>query len=259
MKETQESLSAALWAARVDGTILPKPEETLLGDGYAVQSEIVEHSGEKQIGWKVGSTSTQAQARLGTTEPGAGALLERYCFQDGDEVPVFESHGPAVEVEFAFTLATSLEPRDVPYSRVDLEASVSRCHPALELVGSRFTGGLEAIGRSLITADGGGNIAFVQGPSAATWRDVNLAEITTTLRKNGKVLAKGTGQRALEHPLNVMVWLANHCSSRGLTLQAGDIVTTGTCTGLIPVSAGDHLIGEFGALGAVSATIITAD
>jgi 2-keto-4-pentenoate hydratase/2-oxohepta-3-ene-1,7-dioic acid hydratase in catechol pathway len=33
------------------------------------------------------------------------------------------------------------------------------------------------------------------------------------------------------HPLTSLTWLVNWLSSRGITLKAGEIVSTGTCTG----------------------------
>jgi len=51
--------------------------------------------------------------------------------------------------------------------------------------------------------------------------------------------------------VNVLLWLANRQSSQGRGLKAGDIVSTGTCTGLDPVQPGDHVRADFGELGTV--------
>ena len=53
--------------------------------------------------------------------------------------------------------------------------------------------------------------------------------------------------------MNVMVWLANQQSKSGRGLKAGDIVSTGTCTGLDGVKPGDHVLADFGSLGSVEA------
>jgi 2-keto-4-pentenoate hydratase len=55
--------------------------------------------------------------------------------------------------------------------------------------------------------------------------------------------------------MNVMVWLANQQSRFGRGLKRGDIVTTGTCTGLDSVKPGDHVVADFGGLGSVEATL----
>jgi 2-keto-4-pentenoate hydratase len=51
--------------------------------------------------------------------------------------------------------------------------------------------------------------------------------------------------------MNVLIWLANQQSRLGRGLDAGAIVTTGTCTGLDPVRVGDRAIADFGQLGSV--------
>jgi 2-keto-4-pentenoate hydratase len=56
------------------------------------------------------------------------------------------------------------------------------------------------------------------------------------------------------HPLNALTWLVNDRSERGVTLMAGQIITTGTCTGLIFAKAGDVAVADFGILGEVRVT-----
>ncbi|MEC7575002.1 MAG: hypothetical protein VX973_08955, partial [Pseudomonadota bacterium] len=57
--------------------------------------------------------------------------------------------------------------------------------------------------------------------------------------------------RALGHPINVLQWLANKQSQTGRGLVKGEIVSTGTCTGVLSVAPGDHVIANFGQLGCV--------
>jgi 2-keto-4-pentenoate hydratase len=68
--------------------------------------------------------------------------------------------------------------------------------------------------------------------------------------RNGPERGRGEGARALD-PMNVMVWLANQQSGFGRGLKAGDIVSTGTCTGLDRVKPGDQVAADFGSLGRV--------
>jgi 2-keto-4-pentenoate hydratase len=49
------------------------------------------------------------------------------------------------------------------------------------------------------------------------------------------------------------VWLANHCAARGLGLAAGQVVTTGSFTGMQFAPAGAQVRGEIDGLGAVEA------
>jgi 2-oxo-hept-3-ene-1,7-dioate hydratase len=48
------------------------------------------------------------------------------------------------------------------------------------------------------------------------------------------------------------VWLANALSRRGIDLAAGEIVTTGTCTGAQRVGRDVDIVGDFGSYGMVT-------
>ncbi len=157
--ETRETLANEILArtlaeARIGGFAIAAPTEGLSSaDAYSVQHRVRELLGSRQIGWKVGSTSKEAQARLGTDEPGSGALLERYCYEDGAEIPVSPAHDVFIEVEFAVRFGRTLEPRTEPYTYDDLRTAVSGVMPALEIVGSRFESGLSGAGQALVNAE----------------------------------------------------------------------------------------------------------
>ena len=83
-------LAGRLWEARRGGTLVEtaaRRELAGLDDAYRVQERAVQASGHARAGWKVGSTSAEARRKLGTDRPGAGALLEPFCFADGADVP----------------------------------------------------------------------------------------------------------------------------------------------------------------------------
>src|SRR5262249_41777714 len=125
---------------------------------------------------------------------------------------------------------------------------------AIEVVGSRISGGLSGIGRFLSTADFGVNIALVVGPWTSAWRGLDLKALPVSATVDGALRGHGTGSRALGDPMAVMVWLANQQSARGRGLLAGEIVSTGTCTGLDAVRPGQMARAEFGGLGIVEVT-----
>jgi 2-keto-4-pentenoate hydratase len=131
-----------------------------------------------------------------------------------------------------------------------VEAAIDGVAGAIEVVGTRLAGGLRGKGRFLATADGGFNVALAVG-QWTRWDGRDLKPHRVRITINGTTGGEGTGSRALGDPLNVLVWLANHRSAAGRGLRAGEIVSTGTCTGLDPVQAGDIALAEFGALGSV--------
>jgi 2-keto-4-pentenoate hydratase len=159
-------LAERLWEARRTGGVVhldnvdhPKSNK----EAYAIQHEITALCGQATRGFKVGSTSMEAQRLLGTNEPGSALLLAPYVYESPAKILIEPAHTPAVEGEFAFKLGRDLPPRAAPYASDEIADAVVAVAGAIEVVGTRFSGGLAGKGRWLVTADCGANIAFVGG------------------------------------------------------------------------------------------------
>ena len=254
------SLSSRLAAARLSGNLVDvEPDEgpENLNAAYVIQKEVTDLLSPISNSWKVGSTSLEAQKKLGTTEPGAARIPNQFRFNDSATIPVFASHDLWVESEFAVRLGVDLPPRDFPYVYTEVISAINGVAPALEFVGSRLRGGIAKSGRFNATADGGANVALCIGGVTADWEHIDLPNQRANLCVNNQEMASGLGSNALGNPINVMVWIANHLRlSTGI--KAGEIVSTGTCTGLIRVAAGDQIMADFGEIGRVSAQLINA-
>ena len=112
-------LARQLWQARRSGGVVhlddvghPKSSK----EAYAIQHEIAAISGQAARGFKVGSTSLEAQRLLGTDGPGSGLLLAPYVYESPARISIAPAHTPAVEGEFAFKLGRDLPPRAAPYA-----------------------------------------------------------------------------------------------------------------------------------------------
>lgn len=248
-------LARLLWQARLDGSTIQADRVVLpatLDEAYAIQRDVIALSGYEVSGFKIGSTSIEAQRMLGTTEPGSSPVLAPFIHASPARVQVSPAHMPAVEGEFAFMMGEPLPPRPRPYSRDEVAGAVAAVAGAIEVVGTRFAGGLTGKGRLLTTADGGVNIALATGPWRHDWQTFDLPTHRVQMLVNGRKMGEGPGSRALGDPMNVLVWLANQQSRLGRGLHAGEIVSTGTCTGLDPVGPGDQVIADFGPLGQVA-------
>ena len=263
MGDRLQDLARVLWDARRLGHTIDAAREDLprtQAEAYAVQEAAVALSGLPRCGYKVGSTSEEAQRLLGTDEPGMGVLLTPFVHEtpahnqpahnEPAHIAIVPAQMPAVEGEFAFRLGRDLPPRAAAYGLAEVTAAVEAVAGAIEVVGTRFSGGLAGKGRLLTTADGGVNIALATG-GWRTFEGQDLRAQTVAMSVNGDLKSRGTGSRALGDPLNVLLWLANRQSARGIGLKAGEIVATGTCTGLDPVRPGDAVRADFGSLGAV--------
>lgn len=254
------SLANRLAAARLEGSTVTSSEAEAPSnatEAYALQAEVFAHLGPASDAWKVGSTSPESQAKLGTTEPGSARVPARFRFYSGDAAPVFAAHDLWIEGEFALRLGDDLPPREAPYTRGEVIEAIDGVAPSLEVVGSRLVEGIAQGGRFRVTADGGANVTLNTGEVITDWRRFDLPSHMLHLFQNGREVASGPGGRALGDPVNVMLWLANHLrESEGL--KAGEMVSTGTCTGLIRVVPGDILVADFGAIGSVEARLVDA-
>lgn len=254
-------LAERLAAARLDGTTIAVAAAERPGDaaaGHALQAAVAARLGPPSEAWKVGSTSAEAQARLGTSEPGAARVPARFRFQSGATVPVHAAHDLWIEGEFTLRLGADLPPRDRDYRLDEVAAAIDGVGLALEVVGSRLDTGLAAAGRFMVTGDGGANVALVTGPVSAVWREPPLPGRRLRLIRNDAGVTEGPASRALGDPLNVMLWLANR-QRRHQGLVAGELVSTGTCTGLVRVAPGDILAARCAGLGTVEARLVAAE
>ncbi|MEM7425427.1 MAG: fumarylacetoacetate hydrolase family protein [Pseudomonadota bacterium] len=251
-----KDLARELWEARRSGHTIDAALRDLprtKAGALAVQDAIVELSGLSRCGYKVGSTSKEAQRLLKTDEPGLGPLLAPFVHNSPAAIAIVPDQMPQVEGEFALRLGRDLPARAEPYLLAEVSAAVDGVAGAIEVVGTRFSGGLAGKGRLLTTADCGVNIALALG-AWKPFRGQDLRGQAVTMKINDEPKGAGTGSRALGDPLNVLLWLANHLSARQIGLKAGEIVATGTCTGLDPVHPGDVARADFGTLGSVVIT-----
>jgi 2-keto-4-pentenoate hydratase len=93
---------------------------------------------------------------------------------------------------------------------------------------------------------------FVLGaPSTANWRSLDLVEEKPVITLRGRHFT-GHGKNVLGDPRIALTWLANELSQLGVTLRAGQIVTTGTCHPPLPIQSGDVFEADFGSIGRVS-------
>ena len=79
-----------------------------------------------------------------------------------------------------------------------------------------------------------------------------LAEQKPRAFLNGAFHSIGLGANVLGGPVTALTWLVNELSRHGMTLKAGQAVTTGTCVKPVAIAAGDVVGGDFGELGGVS-------
>jgi 2-keto-4-pentenoate hydratase len=226
--------------------------------GYAVQARLERRSAFPLFGWKIAATSTVGQQHIAVDGPLAGRLLRERVRQEGGEIPYGANHMRVAEAEFAFRMRTDLPPRRTPYDVDEVLAAVATLHPAIEVPDSRYED-FTAVGAAQLIADNACAHYFVLGAAAPeAWRSMDLVAHAVYGSIAGGMQCEGQGANVLGDPRVALTWLVNELSGLGLTLAAGQVVTTGTCLTPLPIEPGDHVRADFGTLGAVTATLAEA-
>jgi 2-keto-4-pentenoate hydratase len=220
-------------------------------EGYAIQAAIEHNSAEDLFGWKIAATSEAGQKHINVEGPMAGRILSETVIPDGGMASMAGNEMRVGEPEFAFRMAKDLPPRSEPYSVREVLDAVGTLHPAIEIPDSRFSDFVSA-GAAQIIADNACAHLFVLGPpTSADWRALDLVEHKPVIALRGKQYI-GHGKNVLGDPRIALAWLANELRQLGVTLRAGQIVTTGTCHPPLPIQSGDLFAVDFGVLGKVS-------
>jgi 2-keto-4-pentenoate hydratase len=220
-------------------------------EAYAIQAALEHHSARDLFGWKIAATSEAGQKHINVDGPMAGRILSETVLADGGTASMAGNEMQVAEPEFAFRMATDLPPRPSPYSVQEVMDAVATLHPAIEIPDSRFADFVSA-GAAQIIADNACAHLFVLGaPAAANWRSLDLIEEKPVITLRGRQFT-GHGKNVLGDPRVALTWLANELRQLGVTLSAGQIVTTGTCHPPLPIQSGDLFEADFGAIGRVS-------
>ena len=255
-RSAAECLIGARKTATAIEALPPECVPRSLDDGYTIQEAMLDLCGWPLAGYKIGCTSDHAQKMLGADAPFPGRVFRPFLHQSPATLATADFINPGVEGEFAFELSHNVPSRPTPWKREEIESCVGALHPAIEIIDTRFTRFADA-GVPNLLADNGANGGLVLGKAIVDWPSINLADAGVVMSVGGAVSGQGCGRDVLGHPLDALTWLANDLSRRGRGLMAGQIVTTGTCTGMQHISPGSTAVADFGALGTVRVTVAT--
>jgi 2-keto-4-pentenoate hydratase len=231
----------------LDASIRPKDR----AEGYAIQAALTNHSSGKLFGWKIAATSEAGQKHINVSGPLAGRIFAEKVIADRGTAPMTGNEMRVGEAEFAFRFAHDLPSRANPYSVQEVLGAVATLHPAIEIPDSRFADFVKS-GEAQLIADNACAHLFVLGePTKADWRSLDLVEERPVVTLRGKQHI-GHGRNVLGDPRVALAWCANELRALGITLHAGEVVTTGTCCTPLPIQSGDVFATDFGVLGKVS-------
>ena len=253
IEELGDELYDALRARRTLTPLTDRWPEITIDDAYHVSLRMVnrriEDDGEKVIGKKIGVTSLAVQEMLGVFQPDFGYLTDKMLYPNGGPMPISELLiQPRAEGEIAFRLKRALRGPGVTNDDVlDATDYVMAC---FEVVDSRVHDWQVKIEDTV--ADNASCGLFVLGDEHADPAGLDFPNLEMRVYKNGALLSTGRGSAALDSPLNCVSWLANTLSKFDITLDAGDVVLSGSLVPLEPVVAGDEMQLEVDGIGTAS-------
>jgi len=212
-----------------------------LEQGYDAQDELFKAAGGVRAGWKLGVGSPGAMRAAKLSRPLVGQLEKARLHGSGIHLQLPADASVTVECEIAFVLDRDLPP--LAGRTVDPEDIRSTC-VTFEVLRSRFTD-RKTVGWPSYAADNVGFEALVVGKSICEGLDLQmmreLAE-TAVVNLDGVPKAKGLFGDSATHPLSSLAALYQHAAERGVTLRAGDLVSTGAMCAPIDIKGAGHVL-----------------
>ena len=238
MTESEIETAAQLLAeARRSGMLidaLPVVPSSV-AEAHAIQDRVAALIGQQVGGFKVGGAPG---------EPTRGLIFAPMIRPSPAQMSEAEVPHLGVEGEIAFRFTRDLPVADRPYTRGQVAQSVA-VSAAIEIVSGRYRDprgrpGLEQLADCTI------NGGLVFGEEIADWSHLDLPNLRITMLVNGEQVFQKRGGHPTGDPLAAAVTLANMLPDG---VKAGQIVTTGSWTGMDFLKPDDHCLVRFDGLG----------
>jgi 2-keto-4-pentenoate hydratase len=221
------------------GTAAPTTE----AETWAIQRDVLQQLGGTIGGYKCAAPPGQPTSAAIVATSGIRRSPATWGVPTGQQI--------GIETEIAVRFARDLPPRGTPYSLEEVLDAVAAAFPAIELVKSRYTN-MRAVTPLESMADNVAHVGFIHGADVPNWRSVDLKSLKVRQMCGDTVQVEKVGGNPSGDPLIPLHWIANHLHQFGLFLKAGQIVTTGSTTGLIFVDGGQRVTSSFEGFGEVS-------
>jgi 2-keto-4-pentenoate hydratase len=214
-------------------------------EAYLLQQQVADALNAVAGGWKVAmstdNTGSFAPVFAADIHPSGARITSAITGQLG------------IEPEVAFRLKRPL-PAGPRYSRDEVIDAIGSAHAAIEIVISRFQRHETAAVLDRL-ADNISNGGLMLGSPLERWRHLDLGALPLKLTMPHQGAEPSVYQALGGHPqgdpLLPMTWIVNERSARGLGLEQGVVITTGSFAGLKYVGPGSRVRVEFEGLGSV--------
>jgi 2-keto-4-pentenoate hydratase len=213
--------------------------------------------GDRCVGWKVGAAVRAVQILEGHDGPITGRLLASRIFSSPAQVPASMFDGYKIECEFAFRFRQDVPARVRAYTRSEILPLLA-FHPGLEVAGTRYAAGTG--GRKFTThdaiADNGSGGAYVVAEGIEDWQGIDFERMSIDARIDAGAPVQVYAGELRRDPVEILVETLNGLAERGIGLDSGDLLSTGSLTLPTPLRKGQTYVARFADLQTLSVGIL---
>ncbi len=244
----QRAAELLMWSRKNQQRLQELPADLMpetLGEAYQIQTAVAMLRSMPLAGFKIGLTNQLAQRAMGASEPIVGrlGLLDIRRTSACIELPA--NHLRVIEAEVVFEVGTDLVPEQAPFSEQRVAASLRRAYAGLELCNTRLEDRDDRPVTHLVADNSNADLVIV-GESLEKWDAATLTDLPVTLQLPDRSAIKGSTGNVLGQPLRSVTWLANWLARHGQGLKGGQLVASGSCTGMTQFGGEDAIVATFG-------------
>lgn len=234
MDDRVRILAARLEEARRTGRKIPpltddvRPRDER--EAASVRDTVMRLRKSRHAGWKV--------ALSPAGEMTASPILSDGLLTSPAHVSSPQTASLGIETELAFRMKRAFPVAGETISGQSTLDAIDAVMPALELLDSRYEAGFGSPRLDLL-ADHLGNFGVILGSVLRDWRERDLAAVAMSLALAGPSPETVSGAHRLGDPIAPLVALAKHLARNGDSIAPGDVVITGSWTGVrqVPVAS----------------------
>jgi len=235
MDDRVRIVAARLEEARRTGKKVPRLTDDLRPrdekEAALVRDAVMRLRKSRHVGWKVALSP-------------AGEVIASPILSDGlltspAHISNLQTASLGIETELAFRMKRAFPATGETVTGQSTLDAVDAVMPALELLDSRYETGFDSPRLDLL-ADHLGNFGIVLGTTLQDWRERVLATVAISLALAGPTSETVSGAHPLGDPIAPLVAFASHLARHGHSIAPGDVVITGSWTGVRRVYAGNH-------------------
>jgi 2-keto-4-pentenoate hydratase len=255
--DTQDA-GKLLWESAQKGMYYPYALQGRLTmeEAYRVQLEVLDRvlgTGERHAGWKIGLTADAVRALFKSDAAVHGYLLRSNGFPTGHTFDFDQVLAPSIESELCFLVRKDLHGPGV--TPADVLDAVDAVFPAFEVIERR---GDMATDLPLGVADNVSQWAYVLGrPLQPYPQTLDLAQVRAEVRCNNQVVASVLGKDVIDNQVHSIAWLTNSLSAFGRSVEAGQVILSGSFHRPMPITKGDRWETRFSAAGGTAVGTVT--